>query len=202
MPKTRGRVFDPPGRGRSCLRGGGGDSSTDRDIRRASVLARSARAGSFDCAGHGFSRRVRRRARPQTELWQWRDAMHRAGVHQARARNGSSDRGVEVAALVRPGPAGDPRGLATGAARHARAAQRNHLREAARRSARQHGAFVSATRGDRRFGAAKACANRRMPRVSPHWTGRPGGRGETGRKSQQGREQGGRQPAQSLTTKI
>src|SRR5208337_4492713 len=112
--EDEGSRFRSP-RERGCrLSCDGGDSAKDRNIRRASALARFARAGSFDFEGRGFSRRVRRRAPPQTRLRQWRDAMHRLGVHQARANIGSGELAAEPAAYETLDPASDPRGPATG----------------------------------------------------------------------------------------
>ena len=60
---------------------------------------------------------------------------------------------------------------------------------------------ASAMRDGRRFVSAAGCASRRMPRGLQRWRGRSGGRGERDRRSQQGREQGGRQPAQPMMTR-
>ena len=65
------------------------DSATNQNIRRASARARSARAGSSDCGGHGSSSRSLAHGPLRTGLRQWHDSSRRPGGRQARARIGS-----------------------------------------------------------------------------------------------------------------
>ena len=202
MAKTRGRVFDTPESWTRRLSRGGADSATSRNIRRASGLARTARAGSFGCEGHGFSSRAHARAPIRTRPRRCRDSSRHPGGRQARVGIGSSGPAAAPAACGNPGRAVGPKAPATGAARHGRGVRRDRRREAARRKARRDEADAAATRGGRCFGGAAGCASRRTPRELQHWKGRPRRRGERRRRVQPRQERGGRQPAQPMITRI
>ena len=126
MPKTKGRVFDTLEKWRRRLRCGGGDSATNRNIRRASGLSRSARAGSFDCGGHEFSTHALARVPLRTGLRQWHDNSARPDGHQARAKIGLSDRDVGPEACRNAGPADGRKGRATSAGPLGRGSRKRH----------------------------------------------------------------------------